>query len=198
MLTIALFFLLTRPGQSLVHLTHHRISSSSSSSTEPQSHSHLRHLRASSPPQHGPAHHHRDPYSTYYPAAITESFIQEHRCKLLTPTKKSREIPLVEQHDELFREMLELYDGNNRLHQKQMFMGTRIGQFPFDLQVITEVSISSSLTLLSFVSVSLCLCLSSLSLSLSLSLPQLATLSPYCIRSFLTPLLSPLLVSASL
>jgi cephalosporin hydroxylase len=161
---LLLFSLLLTTSHGFVQLIHHRIPSSSSSSFSFQSHRSLRTPPHPHPHQHGNAQApgdqsqspvaqtRRDPYGSYYPADITESFIQNHRCKLFEGNSigvgKSREIPHVEQHDELFREMLQLYDGRNRLHQKQMFMGTRIGQFPFDLQVITEVSsLSVSLTL---------------------------------------------------
>ena len=50
-----------------------------------------------------------------------------------------REFPPTESTDLIFRDILSYYDVENRLHQKQKFMGTRMGQFPFDLQVITEV-----------------------------------------------------------
>lgn len=85
-----------------------------------------------------PSDKNHDPYSSYYPAPVDEPFIRSHRCPN-SIDHPSRAMPHVAMYDQLFRDMLEVYDGNNRLHQKQTFMGTRMGQFPFDLQVITEV-----------------------------------------------------------
>jgi hypothetical protein len=79
----------------------------------------------------------RDPYAHYYPADITEAFVKKNRC--VYPPKRSREILGVEYFDDLFKQMLRVYDGGKQLHHKSKFMGIRMGQFPFDLQVMTEV-----------------------------------------------------------
>lgn len=123
-------------GHGIVHLFSHHIEPASSR------------LRSSSSPRKLQQST-RDPYSSYYPAPVSESFIKSHRCQAHHLSHPNREIPNVEQYDQLFRDMLQLYDGGNRLHHKQTFMGTRMGQFPFDLQVITEVlyTMSSSLSL---------------------------------------------------
>lgn len=122
---------------SIIHLNSHRISSTSSKSLT--SHQQFkRQLDSSSTATGGTSASSRDPYTQYYPAPVNEPFILAHRCPYASD-KPSRAIPDVEKYDQLFRDMLEVYDGNNRLHHKQTFMGTRMGQFPFDLQVITEV-----------------------------------------------------------
>jgi hypothetical protein len=83
----------------------------------------------------------RDPYAAYFPADITEPFVKKNRCPY--PAKQSREIPGVAMFDDMFSQILRFYDGGKQLHHKSKFMGIRMGQFPFDLQVMTEVINSS-------------------------------------------------------
>lgn len=77
-------------------------------------------------------------YMDFAPPAI-EDFMLTNRCPDSVRNRPSREIPQVDRHDKIFSDILNHYDGHNQLHHKQKFMGVRMGQFPFDLQVITEI-----------------------------------------------------------
>jgi cephalosporin hydroxylase len=77
-------------------------------------------------------------YEDYFPPAV-EGFMILNRCPDSIRSRPSREIPGIEKNDKMFRDVFSHYDGHNRLHHKQKFMGVRMGQFPFDLHVITEI-----------------------------------------------------------
>lgn len=138
---LVFLFALAPLAHCLVQIFNHQIESSSlsSSSSSPSffSRESLFHKNQSPLPHGSRQLRSRNSYGTYYPADITETFVKNNRCPY--PPKVSREIPGVEIFDDLFSQVLRYYDDGKHLHFKSKFMGIRMGQFPFDLQVITEV-----------------------------------------------------------